>query len=82
MSIFPLFSSCGYHYEIYEKVKNDTERNSNGVTEYVVNTSSYSYHLSSCYIVNGIKEENKIVTTDIEFLVERQYSPCKKCIKD
>lgn len=79
ISIF-LLSSCGGYYEINEKDKVHTEKLREGTTEYIVNKASGTYHLENCYIVNNIKEENKIITTDIEFLVERQYTPCKKCM--
>ena len=79
--IATLFISCGGDYhEINEKDKVDTEWETVGSTEYIVNTASYTYHLSSCYITRSIKEENKVTTTDINFLIERQYTPCKKCI--
>ena len=76
-----VFCACGdSFYEIKEKDKTETEWDTSGNTEYVVNISSATYHLPSCYIVKNIKEENKVTTTDIDFLVERQYTPCKKCI--
>ncbi len=78
----PLFISCGDYYEINEKDKADTEWETSGDTEYIVNTSSYTYHLPSCYIVKSIKDENKVVSTDINFILERQYTPCKRCINE
>ena len=78
--ILPLLISCGDYYEINGKDKVSTEWTTDGDGEYVVNTSSYTYHISSCYIAKGIKEENKVTTTDIDFILERQYTPCKKCI--
>lgn len=51
-----------------------------GEVAYTVNIATNSYHLSSCHIANNIKEENKLVTYDIDFLCERNYTPCKICI--
>ena len=48
---------------------------------YVANISSRTYHLSSCRYANSLKEENKHITTDLEFLTLREYTPCKICIK-
>lgn len=79
---FILLASCGNYQELTEKDKLDTEWESKGTTEYIVNKATYSYHLSDCFFVKSIKEENKIITTDIDFLIEHQYSPCKKCIKN
>lgn len=80
--ILPILISCGDYYELSPKDKTDTEWETDGDTEYVVNTASYTYHLSSCYIVKSIKDENKVVSTDINFIIERQYTPCKRCINE
>lgn len=48
---------------------------------YVANVNSKSYHTSECYITKGIKEENRHETYDLEFLISREFTPCKKCIK-
>ncbi len=78
-----LFISCAKsYYEIDEKEKVDTESEILGDTLYIVNISSYSYHLSSCYMADRIKEENKVETRDIDFILEREYTPCKICIKE
>ena len=45
----------------------------------VVNTSSKTYHLSSCYIADKISQENRFETRDEEFLLKRGYAPCKIC---
>lgn len=78
-----LLSACGRDYD--GKVKGETDKevpnlDTGGTVLYIVNTSSRSYHLSSCYMVKSIKEENKQETYDIDFLIEREYSPCKICI--
>ena len=48
---------------------------------YVVNKSSGTIHLPSCYIADRISEENRWETTDLNFLLERNYTPCKKCLE-
>ncbi len=48
---------------------------------YIANINSKSYHLSSCYIVENIKAENKYETKDLDFLLEREFKPCKRCLK-
>lgn len=51
-----------------------------GDTLYVANANSKTYHLPSCYIAKNMKAENRYETKDYNFLVEREYKPCKKCI--
>lgn len=78
--LFLLPSCSKNYYEIKETDKESLVQRKEGEIEYVVNISSRSYHLSSCYIAKSIKEENKVVTKDINFITEREYTPCKKCI--
>ena len=81
LSVFLILVSCGKdYYEITEKDKESAEKASLGEIEYVLNKSSGTYHLPDCYIVKNIKEENKVVTSDFDYLTRHQYSPCKKCI--
>lgn len=80
--VLPILASCTDYHELTSKDKTDTEWETNGDTEYTINTASYTYHLSSCYIAENIKDENKVVSTDINFIIERQYTPCKRCINE
>ena len=78
-----LLASCsiGVDLEITgDKDKNEPNSDTDGNVLYVVNTETRTYHFPSCYIVDNIDEENKLLTYDIEFLVEREYAPCKICI--
>ena len=76
-----ILTSCTKnYYEINVTDKDSITERIEGEIEYVVNVSSRSYHLSSCYIAKSIKEENKVITKDIDFITEREYTPCKKCI--
>ena len=78
-----LISSCGIGKDgvsVGEENKEPFNTDTSGSTLYIVNTSTRSYHLPSCYIVNNMKDENKAETYDINFLVEREYTPCKICI--
>ena len=76
-----ILTSCTKnYYEINGTDKDSITERIEGEIEYVVNVSSRSYHLSSCYIAKSIKEENKVITKDIDFITEREYTPCKKCI--
>lgn len=76
--------SCGRKSDKTVAQDSDKEQFNTDIVQqeqlYVVNVSTRSYHLPSCYIVNNIKEENKQETYDKNFLVERGYSPCKICI--
>ncbi|MBO5338994.1 MAG: hypothetical protein J6A96_04770 [Clostridia bacterium] len=76
-----LLFSCGKSdYTVTAESKEPISTNTTGDTLYIVNISTRSYHLPSCYILNNTKEENKRETYDIEFLTEREYTPCKICI--
>lgn len=78
----PLLISCGgADYTINADAnKNPSRDETSGEILYVVNTSTRSYHLPSCYILKNTKEENKSQTYDIDFLTERGYTPCKICL--
>ena len=54
--------------------------NPTGNVLYVANTSSKTYHLTSCYIAESISSENRLETKDMDFLRSRQYTSCKICI--
>lgn len=78
-----LLCSCSTleHIEVKgEDVKSSLVHESGDVL-YVANISSKSYHLASCYIVDRMKAENKYETYDLDFLLKRDYTPCKRCIK-
>ena len=76
-----LLCACASNsYTIKSEEKCPAEERALGETAYTVNIATNSYHLSTCYISNGIKEENKLITYDINFLRERGFTPCKKCI--
>ncbi len=79
---FVLLTSCGKSDYIIsaDNDKTPAKLNTDGEILYIVNTSTRSYHLPSCYILKNTKEENKRETYDIDFLVERGYTPCKICI--
>ena len=46
---------------------------------YIANTSTKTYHLSSCYVLKRISEDKKFETYDKDFLDRREFSPCKIC---
>lgn len=78
-----MLASCsiGVDLEITgESDKNESNSDTAGDVLYVVSTETRTYHYPSCYIVDNMDEENKLLTYDIEFLVEREYTPCKICI--
>ena len=76
-----LLLSCGKSdYTVNAEQKEPARTVNSSGTLYIVNTSTRSYHLPSCYILKNTKEENKAETYDIEFLTERGYTPCKICI--
>lgn len=52
-----------------------------GDTLYIANTNSKTYHLSYCRFAISMKEENKYETYDLDFLISREFKPCKSCIK-
>ena len=73
--------SIGIDLEIAgEKDKNEPNLDTDGDVLYIVNVETRVYHFPTCYIVDNMSEENKLLTYDIEFLIEREYSPCKICI--
>ena len=47
---------------------------------YVLNINTKKYHIESCRYAIDMSEENKKVTSDIDFIVERGYTPCSSCI--
>lgn len=74
---------CGIDYDTSvsgEGEKESYESDTSGYVYYIVNTSSRTYHYPSCYLVEGIKDENRVETNDKAFLIEREYTPCKICI--
>ncbi len=79
-----LLSSCANDYEL---VSADSSKNefilgtSSGVL-YVVNIATRSYHLPDCYMLKRTDDKNKETTSDIDFLQDRGYSPCKICFKE
>ena len=78
-----LFSACGRNYDqtvTGEVDKEGLPENELSLTSYVVNTSTYSYHMPTCRFVSEIKEENLERTHDIEFLTKHNYKPCSVCI--
>ena len=78
-----ILSACGRNYDQVvkgEENKDEAPESELGLTTYVVNTSTYSYHMPTCRIVPEIKDENKVETRDIDFLVEHNYKPCGICI--
>lgn len=48
--------------------------------EYIVNTSTKTYHAQGCSYASRINEENRIISTDLDFLIERGYTPCSACL--
>ncbi|MBQ8546214.1 MAG: hypothetical protein IJ437_04675 [Clostridia bacterium] len=76
-----LLASCANNtYTVKGKRKQPTDERAVGKIAYTVNIATNSYHLSSCHIATDIKEENKLITYDIDFLCERGFVPCKICI--
>ena len=57
-----------------------TSSHSTGKFLYVVNTNSKTFHISSCKFAADIKEENKHITSDLDFLASREFTPCRNCI--
>lgn len=48
--------------------------------EYIVNTATKKYHTQFCTYAINISEESREATTDIDFIIERGYTPCGSCI--
>lgn len=47
---------------------------------YVLNTNTHKFHMPYCDSVIDMKDKNKQISTeDRETLIERGYSPCKRC---
>ena len=67
--------------DVYGDAEKPAFSHSDGEKAYVVNKSSGTIHLPSCYIADRISEENRWETTDLNFLLERNYTPCKKCLE-
>ena len=78
-----LLVACGTRVDLEvtgDSDKNEPNLDTDGDVLYIVNVETRVYHFPSCYIVDNMSEENKLLTYDIEFLIEREYSPCKICI--
>ena len=79
-----LLCSCGRGFSgttVVEENKNPVNTDTDGYILYVVNTKSYTYHYTNCYVLESTSDENKALTYDLDFLVNHAYSPCKICIK-
>ena len=48
--------------------------------EFVVNLNTKKYHMASCRYANSENAEDKAYWKNEQFLLERGYEPCKKCI--
>lgn len=78
-----LIVGCGRGIDLEitgDDIKNEPNLDTDGDVLYIVNKETRVYHYPSCYIVDNMSEENKLLTYDIEFLIEREYAPCKICI--
>lgn len=78
-----LIVGCGIGIDLEitgDDIKNEPNLDTDGDVLYIVNKETRVYHYPSCYIVDNMSEENKLLTYDIEFLIEREYAPCKICI--
>ena len=59
-----------------DNVDTDAEEN------YVVNTNTKKFHLSTCSSVNDMAEHNKLIYEGtIQELIDQGYSPCQRCLK-
>lgn len=59
-----------------DNVDTDVEEN------YVVNTNTKKFHLSTCSSVNDMAEHNKLIYEGtIQELIDQGYSPCQRCLK-
>lgn len=55
-------------------------QNSGQTQTYVLNTNTKKFHYPSCSSAGQIKDKNKAVeTTDRQSLIDRGYTPCKRC---
>ena len=82
--VFAIFlSSCSTleHIDVKGDESKEALTHKSGDVLYVANVNSKSYHTTECYIAKRIKEENRHETYDLEFLISREFTPCKKCIK-
>lgn len=81
LALCVLFVACDDSHTIENESSSEplSEQEPEGY-EYTLNTSTFKYHAQFCSSVSAMKEENKVTTTDIEFYIERGYSPCENCI--
>lgn len=83
IALMLLLSSCSTIDSI--DVQGDKDKQElicqSGDITYVANISSKTYHLPSCHIAKRISKKNKWETRDMNFLVKRDFIPCKTCIK-
>lgn len=77
-----LLCSCS-NSNYYEVTSNSSKQEyvySESQKTYVANIESLTYHLPNCRILKSTKEENKLKTTDIDFLTSRGFKRCKTCM--
>lgn len=76
------FISCDSHADITIDGKDEANKiediDKNG-QKYIISIKSKTFHLEDCYIVKNIDEENIREIYDRDFLIEREFVPCKKC---
>ena len=77
-----LFTSCSVldHVDVQGEETKESLTHQGGEVTYVANTSSKSYHLKSCHIAKRISDKNRWETTDLDFLLGREFVPCKTCL--
>ncbi len=79
-----LLSSCSTleHIDVTgDESKGELIHTASGDVLYVANLSSRAYHTKECYLTKRINEENEWETYDLDFLISREFTPCKRCIK-
>ncbi|MBQ2810141.1 MAG: hypothetical protein IKA43_04205 [Clostridia bacterium] len=75
------FASCDNSTELENKTEIPLESSSEpDGYEFVLNTSTKKYHTQFCTYAINMDESSKETTTDIEFIIERGYTPCGSCI--
>lgn len=79
-----LLSSCSTleHIDVEGDETKSQPVHESGDVIYVANLNTRSYHTEDCYLAKRIKEENKWETFDLDFLISREFTPCKRCIKE
>ena len=68
----------------FDDTDDSAEVNSNHAdtrSKYVVNIKTKTYHISSCIYAEKLSDENKEYFDNRQFLNQRGYKSCKKCIK-